>query len=75
MNDYSNGALKNSALKEATANAIVAMTSVFVENKKVISEDKQMLKEKVKASSEQIRKIAQETLHEVKDLVGLMNIR
>ena len=75
MNDYNSGALKYSALKEATANAIVAMTSVFVENKKVISEDKRMLKEKVKASSEQIRKIAQDTLYEVKDLIGLMNIR
>lgn len=74
MNDYSNGALKYSALKEATANAIVAMTSVFVENKKVISEDKQLLKDKVKASSEKIRKIAQNTLYEVKNLVGLMNI-
>ena len=32
-------------------------------------------KDRVRASSEVIRKVAQQTLAEVKDLVGLLNVR
>jgi tryptophanyl-tRNA synthetase len=75
MQDYHTGQLKYSTLKDATAEALVAMTSKFIENRKKINEDKRKVKDVVKASSEQIRKKAQQTLSEVKDLVGLLNVR
>ncbi len=73
--DYSNGELKYSDLKDVVADAIVEMTNVFKERKKELLEDKRELKYKIKQSSEEIRKVAQETVKEVKDLVGLMNIK
>ena len=50
------------------------MIGGFVEKKKEISADKRKLKDQVKQSSSEIRKRAQETLKEVKELVGLMNV-
>lgn len=75
MDTYKDGNLKYSELKEATADALVAMTSQFKEKKAEISEDKRALKDQIKASSIEIRKKAQETLREVKDLVGLVNVK
>jgi len=75
MNDYLQGTLKYSALKETTASVLVDLTNPFIERRAELQSQKKELKEQIKASSEQIRKIAQETLREVKDLVGLANVR
>ena len=73
--DYNSGQLKYSDLKEAAANALVSLLLPFADRKAALNNDKKVIKEQVKASSEEIRKIAQETLREVKDLVGLLNVK
>lgn len=74
MQDYHNGTLKYADLKQVVADALVELTSGFTERKKEINADKKRLKEQIKASSSEIRKTAQLTLKEVKDLVGLLNV-
>ncbi len=74
MDAYSSANLKYVDLKQITADALVQMINGFVERKKEINADKRKLKDQVKQSSAEIRKIAAITLKEVKELVGLMNI-
>ena len=74
METFTAGSLKYVDLKQITADALVQMIGGFVEKKKEISADKRKLKDQVKQSSSEIRKRAQETLKEVKELVGLMNV-
>jgi tryptophanyl-tRNA synthetase len=75
MNDYHYGTLKYQDLKEAVADGLVALTEQFRENRKELLENKREIKERVKASSEVIRKTAQETTREIKELVGLLNVK
>jgi len=75
MQLYESGNMQYSELKETTANAIVKLTNQFIENKKEIDANKKELKYQIKESSARIRKVAQETLAEVKDLVGLMKVK
>lgn len=75
LNSFNDNTLKYVDLKETTADALVAMSSEFVNKRKELSEDRKELKNKIKHSSFEIRKKAQETIKEVKDLVGLMNVR
>lgn len=75
MSDFNAGNLKYVDLKQVTADALIALLIPIQERKKEILEDKRGMKDKIKASSSEIRKVAQETLKEVKDLTGLMNIR
>ena len=74
MDHYTSGNLKYVDLKQVTANALVELISGFTENKKEIVADKKRLKDQVKQSSSEIRKVAQQTLRDVKELVGLMNV-
>ncbi len=75
MNDYQSGSLQYSKLKEATADSLVSLTSSFIEQRVKVLDNKKELKYQIKESSAQIRKVAQQTLHEVKDLVGLLNVK
>ncbi len=74
MDNYRSGVLKYVDLKQTTADALVEMVDGFVEKRKEINADKKRLKDQVKQSSSEIRKVALQTLREVKDLVGLLNI-
>jgi len=74
MDHYTSGNLKYVDLKQVTADALVELISGFTENKKEIVADKKRLKDQVKQSSSEIRKVAQQTLRDVKELVGLMNV-
>lgn len=69
-----NGSLQYGKLKEAVADVIVEMTTPFREKRNAIQEDPKGFQERVIASSAIIRQKAQKTIHEVKDLIGLMNI-
>jgi len=51
------------------------MTSTFIERRKEITANKKEVKNQIKQSSWEIRKIAQETIKNVKDLTGLLNVR
>lgn len=75
MKDYNAGNLKYSDLKAATADALVKMSATFVEKRNELTANKKEVKYKIKQSSAEIRKRAQETLKEVKDLTGLMNVK
>ncbi len=72
---FRDGSLKYVDLKEVAADAIISLVTPFREKKQEINQNKRELKEQIKESSERIRKTAQQTLYEVKELVGLMNVR
>ncbi|MFK7807521.1 MAG: tryptophan--tRNA ligase [Saprospiraceae bacterium] len=75
MEDYNNGKLKYSALKDATAEGLVALSKEFSERKAELLSNKKDVKNQIKASSAEIRKRAQETVKEVKELAGLANVQ
>lgn len=73
--DYAAGALKYVDLKEAVGEALVTISAPIRERKAELQADKKAVKNQIKASSAEIRKRAQQTVKEVKDLVGLANVR
>lgn len=75
MQDFHNGALKYSALKEAVGEALVQLISPFRENLKALEENKKQIKEQVKDSSSNIRKVAQQTMKEVREITGLLSLK
>jgi len=75
MQDYENGALKYVDLKEATAEALVGLSEGFQAKQAELLANKKDIKYQVKQNSARIRAKAQETVREVKDLVGLMNVK
>jgi tryptophanyl-tRNA synthetase len=75
MDNYKSGSLKYSELKEVTADVLITMLKPIQERKLELNQDKKKIKDQVRASSEEIRKIAQTTLREVKELVGLLNVK
>ena len=75
MESYKAGSLKYSELKSAVADSLVDLSSSFADRKKEIVSDKKAIKSKIKYSSMEIRKTAQETIREVKELCGLSNVK
>jgi len=67
--------LQYSHLKAVAADALVALSIQLRDRKAEVLADKKNVKNQIKASSAEIRKRAQETLREVKDLAGLLNPR
>jgi len=72
---YRAGQLKYADLKQVTAEALVKLTEPFRERRKELSARKKEVKEEIKASSAGIRKRAQQTVAEVKELAGLINVK
>lgn len=75
MDQYNNGSLRYADLKQDVADALVILTAPFKEKKADLNANKKELKNQIKQSSWEIRKRAQQTIKEVKDLVGLLNVR
>jgi tryptophanyl-tRNA synthetase len=75
MDDYNSGALKYSDLKESVAEGLVAISKEFKARKAEIVSDRKQMKNKIKQSSFEIRKTAQQTVKDVKELAGLSNVR
>jgi tryptophanyl-tRNA synthetase len=75
MDTYVAGNLRYGDLKHEVAEALVELTDPFRAKKAEILQDKRTYKDRVKASSEVIRVTASKTLKEVKDLVGLLNVK
>lgn len=73
--DYDAGALRYVELKDAVAEALVSLSNAFRNKKSELLADKKSVKEQIKASSATIRKEAQQTISEVKELSGLLNVR
>lgn len=72
---YEAGTLKYSELKDVVADALVELNQAFVLKKKELLANKKEVKNQIKASSAEIRKRAQQTVKEVKELTGLSNVR
>lgn len=75
MESYNAGSLKYVDLKEAVAEGLVALTETFRERKAEIKANKKEVKDQIKESSARIRLRAQETIREVKELTGLLNVK
>jgi len=75
MAAYKSGNLKYSELKGVVADTLVGLSQKFIEKKNGIISDKKAVKSQIKASSADIRKRAQETIKEVKELCGLTNVK
>lgn len=75
MSDALKGTLQYGRLKDVVADHLIALTDPIRAHRTAIVADKKAFKERIIASSEIIRKKAQQTLREVKELVGLMNVR
>jgi tryptophanyl-tRNA synthetase len=71
MLDYQAGALRYSDLKESVANAVEALVNPFREQLAVLQADRKNVEAQIQASSAEIRKRAQQTLREVRDITGL----
>jgi len=75
MADYQQGQLKYVDLKQAVADALVGVSAPIRAKKQELLSDKKSVKNQVKASSAEIRKRAQQTVKEVKEITGLLNVR
>ncbi len=75
MENYLSNTLKYAELKGAVADGLVAISNEFRERKAEITSNKKDIKNQIKQSSYEIRKTAQQTIKDVKDLTGLINVR
>jgi tryptophanyl-tRNA synthetase len=73
--NYTNGSLKYSELKGEVAEGLVGLSTQFRANRAELLSNKKDIKNQIKASSAAIRVQAQQTIKEVKDLVGLANVK
>ncbi|MCB0527185.1 MAG: tryptophan--tRNA ligase [Saprospiraceae bacterium] len=75
MAEYKAGTLKYSALKEEVAEALVALVGPFREKLAELNADKRKVKSMIQDSSAEVRKRAQQTMREVRELTGLPNLK
>ena len=73
--DALNGTLQYGRLKDIAGNVLVELTEPFRQKRLEIEGHQNSYRDRIFASSDIIRKQAQNTIHEVKDLIGLTNIR
>jgi tryptophanyl-tRNA synthetase len=75
METYKNGNIRYGDLKNEVAEALVALVEPFVERLAELNSRKKEVKALIQESSAQIRKTAQQTLREVKELTGILNVK
>ena len=75
MLDYQANALKYSALKEAVADTLVEMITPLRERLAELNADKKSVKTQIQESSAEIRKRAQQTMREVREMTGLGSLK
>ena len=73
--DYESGSLRYADLKEAVADGLVAIAGGIQERLSELKSDRRAVKDRIKQNSSEVRKRAQQTLREVKDLCGLPNVK
>ena len=73
MADYHSGTLQYGALKNEVAESIVKLVTPFRENLRELYADKKQVKKIIQESSAEIRKRAQATVREVKEMMGILN--
>jgi tryptophanyl-tRNA synthetase len=75
MDIYNAGNIRYGDLKAEVADALVELVQPFRENLENLYSRKEEVKEQIQESSAQIRKIAQQTMREVKDIMGILNVK
>lgn len=75
LSDHQQGTLRYVDLKEAVADGLIALSTNARLRKAELNAEKKQIKEQVRSSTETIRARAQETVREVKELAGLMNVK
>ncbi|MBP7184200.1 MAG: tryptophan--tRNA ligase [Saprospiraceae bacterium] len=75
MSKYANNTLKYSELKEVVAEALVSFLTPFQEKYNEILADKKVVKDQILQSSQEIRKVAQNTMSEIRAITGLGNLK
>ena len=75
FDQYKSNSLQYSKLKDAVADNLMSLLKPFAEKRAEVVANKRELKNQIRDSSAQTRKRAQETLKDVKDLLGLMNVK
>jgi tryptophanyl-tRNA synthetase len=75
MLDYQAQKLKYSDLKEVAVSSVLDLVRPIQARKMEIIQDKKRIKDAIKYSSEKIRRIAKQTLTEVKEMTGLLNAK
>jgi tryptophanyl-tRNA synthetase len=70
--DYDNGILKFVIIKDAIAEAIYQELEPFQERRKIIEADQKYVDKVIKEGAEKARAIAQQTIQEVKEKMGLI---
>lgn len=75
MADYHAGALRYSNLKEAVADALADLINPFRTRLAELTANRSAVEERIQDSSAAIRKRAQQTLREVRELTGMLPLR
>lgn len=75
LSDFTTGQLKYSILKETVADTLTEFLAPFKQRYTEILADKPKYKKMIQESSAEIRKEAQQTLKDVRELTGLMNLK
>lgn len=75
METYKVGNLRYADLKAEVAEGLVALSNDFRTKRDELLSNKKEIKQQIKASSAEVRKRAQETIRDVKELSGLLNVR
>ena len=73
-NDYKKGTLKYADLKAAVSESVVNLTHQLKEKRAELEKDKSLLFDVIREMSKRARAMAQETLFEVKERVGIKSI-
>lgn len=74
MATYEAGNIRYGDLKNAVADAVIGLVEPFRERLLVLTEKRSDVEEQIRVSSAAIRKVAQETLREVKELTGILAV-
>ncbi len=74
LDDYKAEKLRFVDLKDEVADTLIAMTSKFRVRREELKQNRSEIKSAIKESSAGIRQVAAQTVREVKQLAGLMNV-
>ena len=75
MDIYKTGNMRYGDLKNEVAEALVELTQPFRERLEDLQSRKKEVQEHIRESSATIRKTAQQTMREVKELTGILNVK
>jgi tryptophanyl-tRNA synthetase len=75
MDIYNTGNIRYGDLKNAVAESLVELVQPFRDRLEDLNSREKEVKEHIHESSAQIRKIAQQTMREVKDIMGILNVK